>query len=224
MATLKSIPACDAGTSEIQQLTDNPNESGLDANDLKEKFDQNATNLKNWLNGGENPQEGPIQRINDNFQALNDDSSALDGKIGTLSNLNTTSKSNIVSAINEVNTNMSTNKVLWTGGYYMTQIHTIYFTENGTRTTISAQKNGIVLVWSAYQNGQTSNSNFNFTFIPKQFVTLFNGYGVTSLMSGTQGSAIANKYVYVHDDHITGKAENGTSTALNYVLRAVIGV
>lgn len=224
MATLKSIPACDAGTSEIQQLTDNPNESGLDANALKEKFDQNATNLKNWLNGGETPQEGPIRRINDNFQALNDDSSTLNGKIGDLDNLNTTSKSNVVSAINEVNTNMSTNKVLWTGGYYMTQMHTIYFTENGTNTTISAQKNGIVLVWSAYQNGQPSDSNFNFTFIPKQYVTLKGGYGVTSIMTGTQGSPIASKYVYVHDDHITGNDRNGTSTAVNYVLRYVIGV
>lgn len=36
-------------TNVIQQLADNPNESGLDANDLKEKFDAGADNIKQYL-------------------------------------------------------------------------------------------------------------------------------------------------------------------------------
>lgn len=214
MATIRNIPNCDVETNAIQSLVDNPSESGLTANELKTAFDQDATYLKGWIN------DNMIDKLNDNFSAINSDSSTLDGKIGNLTNLNTTSKSNVVSAINEVNTNMSTNKVLAGPiGYYMTDAHTVRLSE-----TISSQKNGIVLVWSAYINGSAHDSNFNFTFIPKQFVTLFSGKGVTSIMSGTEGSVIANKYVYVYDDHITGNLNNNKSGAASYVLRYVIGV
>lgn len=216
MATITNIPDCQVETNAVQQLADNPNESGLTANELKTTFDQDATNLKNWINDDSN---GLLKHVNDNFSALNSDSSTLDGKIGTLSNLNTTSKDNLVSAINEVNTNMSTNKVLWTGGYYMTENHTIQLSE-----TVSSQKNGIVLVWSAYINGSAHDSNFNFTFIPKHFVTLFSGKGVTTLMSGTEKGNLASKYVYIHDDRITGNSTNNKSGAENFVLRYVIGV
>lgn len=213
MATITNIPNCDVETNAIQSLVDNPSESGLTANELKTAFDQDATYLKGWIN------DNMIDKLNDNFSAINSDSSTLDGKVGNLTNLNTTSKSNVVSAINEVNTNMKTNKVLWTGGYYMTENHTIQLSE-----TVSSQKNGIVLVWSAYINGSAHDSNFNFTFIPKQFVTLFSGKGVTTLMSGTEKGNLASKYVYIHDDHITGNSTNNKSGAENFVLRYVIGV
>lgn len=217
---ITEVPTCNVETNVIQNLADNPNESGLDANDLKEAFDEDARRIKEWLNNYLKT------NLDSNISALNSDSSTLNGKIGDLSNLNTTSTNNLVSAINEVNTNMSTNKVLWTGTWKMDHDKTIVYKDNGVNTTVSAQKNGIVLVWSYYDNNnhQESNSNFNLTFIPKQFVTLFDGYGVTSLMSGTQGGSIANKYVYVHNTHITGHDANLQSTAGSYVLRAIIGV
>lgn len=226
MATITNIPDCQVETNAVQQLADNPNESGLTANELKTTFDQDATNLKNWIN---DDADGLLKKINDNFSALNTDSTALSSEIGTLSNLNTTSKSNVVSAINEVNTNMKTNNLLWSGGYYMTAGHTIDL----SATPISSQKNGIVLVWSYYDNGSAQNINMTTTFIPKKFVENFSGGGVTTLMSGVSTAYFAAKVVYITDTTIVGSNANtdtGTSNSgikfynNKYVLRAVIGV
>lgn len=226
MATITEISDCNAVTNSIQQLVDNPSESGLSAAELKTAFDADATNIKNWINDDSN---GLLKQINDNFSALNTESGSLGDDIGTLSNLNTTSKTNLVSAINEVNTNMKANNVLWSGGYYMTAGHTIDL----SATPISSQKNGIVLVWSYYDNGSAQNVNMTTTFIPKKFVENFSGGGVTTLMSGVSTAYFAAKVVYVTDTTIVGSNANtdtGTSNSgikfynNKYVLRAVIGV
>lgn len=123
------------------------------------------------------------------------------------------------------------NKILWSGGYYMTDTHKITLSEN-----VSAQPNGIVLVWSLYSNGAAENAGFNYTFVPKQHITSFSGCGVSCFLTGyansTGTSALGFKYVYVNNDSIVGNKNNsyagdsnGLTLASNkFVLRHVIGV
>lgn len=123
------------------------------------------------------------------------------------------------------------NKVLWSGTYYMTDTHRISLSEN-----VSAQPNGIVLVWSMYTNGNAENSAFNYTFVPKQHITSFGGCGVSCFLTGYANSTGTNvlgfKYVYVNNDSIVGNARNsyvGDSNGLTlssnrFVLRQVVGV
>lgn len=123
------------------------------------------------------------------------------------------------------------NKVLWSGGYYMTDTHKIPLSEN-----VSAQPNGIVLVWSLYSNGAAENAGFNYIFVPKQHITSFAGCGVSCFLTGyanaTGTSALGFKYVYVNNDSIVGNKNNsyaGESNGLTlgsnkFVLRQVIGV
>lgn len=121
------------------------------------------------------------------------------------------------------------NKTLWSGGYYLSDSQTATLSE-----AISAQANGVVLVWSYYTDGASDNSAFNMFFIPKQFVSLHAGKGVSMfLTTGTLGSA-ATKYAYISDTTIKGHTNNDDaatdktsgikSTPNNYVLRYVIGV
>lgn len=123
------------------------------------------------------------------------------------------------------------NKVLWSGTYYMTDTHRITLSE-----AVSAQPNGIVLVWSLYSNGAAENAGFNYIFVPKQHITSFTGCGVSCFLTGyantTGTSAIGFKYVYVNNDSIAGNKNNsyagesnGLTMASNkFVLRQVIGV
>lgn len=120
------------------------------------------------------------------------------------------------------------NKILWSGSWYMSGGHTITLSE-----AISAQPNGVVFVWSAYNNGTVENSNFSYHFVPKQHVSGFNGYGVNMPIFNSNWSKAACKYLYVHDTTVTGHDNNvltGTgATGITYtnnywVLRQVIGV
>lgn len=123
------------------------------------------------------------------------------------------------------------NKILWSGGYYMTDTHKISLSEN-----VSAQPNGIVLVWSLYSNGAAENAGFNYIFVPKQHITSFSGCGVSCFLTGyansTGTSALGFKYVYVNNDSIVGNRNNsyagdsnGLTLASNkFILRHVIGV
>lgn len=123
------------------------------------------------------------------------------------------------------------NKVLWSGAYYMTDTHRITLSE-----AVSAQPNGIVLVWSMYTNGAAENSAFNYVFVPKQHITSFAGCGVPCFLAGYANSTGTNllgfKYVYVNDASIVGNANNNytgasnglTLTSNRFVLRQVIGV
>ena len=121
------------------------------------------------------------------------------------------------------------NKVLWSGASYMRDNQTAKLSEN-----ISKQTNGIALIFS-YYNIETSaaeNHSFNIFFVPKAFIELMGSYGCTFHMSGTRFSNMCCKYLYIHDDKITGNANNdatGTNGGITYannkyVLRYVIGV
>jgi hypothetical protein len=81
-------------TNVIQSLSDNPNESGLDAENLKIAFDAGATHIKNYIH------DDLIDDINSEIATLSTNTNTT---IGQLDNLTTTNKSNIVSASNEIN-------------------------------------------------------------------------------------------------------------------------
>jgi len=118
-------------------------------------------------------------------------------------------------------------KILWTGGYYMTETHKIALSE-----TVSSQPSGIVLVFSRFNDGAAQDTNFHHFFIPKAFVSAKAGYGNTFIMAANKFQVIATKYLYVNDTHITGHVDNGATGTANgitynnagFVLRYVIGV
>ena len=125
---------------------------------------------------------------------------------------------------------LTDNQVLWGPGYYyMTANHTINLSQK-----VSEQKNGIVLVWQAYVDGQPQFYDFNYTFVPKHHTLVFPGRGISCFLSNSTGVKIGTKYVYVHDDKIEGNNVNddgttnrgsGITTTNNYwVLTYVIGV
>ena len=112
--------------------------------------------------------------------------------------------------------------------WYMLASQKVYLEEK-----ISEQQNGIILVWSAYSSGVPQNWAFNFTVVPKAFISDGPGGGVsTFIIEGAPLAYAANKYMYINDDHIVGhdgNAQTGTSaTAIKYtnnrfVLRWVYG-
>lgn len=81
----------------IQNLSDNPNTSGMTAAELKTKFDKAGTDIKNYIN-----------------DTLTEELDTKFNDIGTLSNLETTTKTDVVSAINEVN-GKATDYIIETG-------------------------------------------------------------------------------------------------------------
>lgn len=121
------------------------------------------------------------------------------------------------------------NKVLWSGGYYMSETQTATLSE-----AISKQANGVVLIWCEYTDGAVVNANFNLQFIPKYFVSEFSARGVGTVITSATMNVVATKYVYISDTSIQGYSTNNTGatevdcglirTSKNFVLRAVIGV
>lgn len=114
-----------------------------------------------------------------------------------------------------------------TGGWYMNASQTVTLSEK-----ISKQKSGIVLVFSEYNEGSL-NQSFHCHFIPKTIVTQHNGAGHCAPLSTSNLSYFATKYLYIHNDKITGHDNNvstGTGnsgityTNNRFVLRYVIGV
>jgi hypothetical protein len=118
-------------------------------------------------------------------------------------------------------------KILWTGGYYMTETHKIALSE-----TVAEQVSGIVLVFSRFDGGAAQDTNFNHFFVPKAFVSAKAGYGNVFVMAANRFGVVATKYLYINNTHITGHADNGISGTANgitfnnaaFVLRYVIGV
>lgn len=121
------------------------------------------------------------------------------------------------------------NKLLWSGGYYMTAGHTVTLSE-----PISKQFSGIVLVFSRYSSNTAQNYHFQTHFISKYQISKHAGCGHTFLLTtdGNFGSFGA-KYLYIHDDKIVGNdVNNATGTGAcgitydnsAWVLRYVIGV
>lgn len=117
--------------------------------------------------------------------------------------------------------------ILWSGAYYMNGNQTVNLSEN-----VSAQPNGIVLVFSTYANGAAVDANFIEFFVPKNIVAQKPGGGHSFMMAKSLFDAIATKYLYINDGSIAGHADNTATGSANgityannaYVLRYVIGV
>lgn len=117
------------------------------------------------------------------------------------------------------------NKVLWAGAMYMNASQTATLNE-----AVTAQPNGIVLLWSRYSGGQV-NDGWSAFFVPKAMMPEAGGYYRLhcSAMSPWWNMA---KVVTVQDTQVVGYAVNeGSQTnspvtwnASNFVLRYVIGV
>ena len=112
-------------------------------------------------------------------------------------------------------------------GYYMTAGHTATLSEK-----VSAQQNGIVLVFSTITSGTVKNENFNQVFVPKKFVAIHSGMGTSCFIHDAEFTNVASKRRYIYADKITGHANNSVKATSNgitynngaYVLRYVIGV
>lgn len=121
-------------------------------------------------------------------------------------------------------------KLLWggdlTSGMYMTAGHTASLTE-----AVSAQPNGIVLVFCAYNGTDDTNYSWESYFVPKKLVSLSTS-GHTFILGRGKFTYTGTKYLYINDTSITGHADNsltGTNNGITYannkfVLRYVIGV
>lgn len=120
-------------------------------------------------------------------------------------------------------------KTLWSSnyGYYMASDQTIAFSE-----PVSAQPNGIVLVWTGVKDGQSVDSSISLQFVPKKAVSMFNDKGFSFTSFGYNFDNIFSKYVYISDSKIRGNdlnMEKGSKAGITFnnsngKLRAVIGV
>ena len=129
--------------------------------------------------------------------------------------------------INEKLLPIKANKLLWTGGLYMNADHSITLREK-----VSEQEHGIVLHWQPYVSSEVKDYNHVYFFIPKQHVIANNGSGVNMTMMTNAFGYIGTKYLYIHDDVISGNADNiktGTNNGVTFnnkwwILTQVIGV
>ena len=120
--------------------------------------------------------------------------------------------------------------ILWSGGYFMRANQSIDLSDN----PISDQPHGIVLVWSYYSDSVEQDYNFNFTYVPKEFISLHEGKGISCFLTdnATLGT-IGCKYVYVNNTSIVGNDNNDktgtggsgiTYSNNKFVLRYVLSV
>ena len=121
-------------------------------------------------------------------------------------------------------------KILWgedlTSGMYMTSGHTANLTE-----AVSAQRHGIVLVFSAYNGADDTNYSWECFFVPKQLVALSTS-GHTFILGRGKFTYTGTKYLYIYDTYVKGHDDNnltGSNNGITYnnnkfVLRYVIGV
>ena len=117
--------------------------------------------------------------------------------------------------------------VLWAGALYMTAGHEAVLDQ-----TVAEQNNGIVLVFSRYDGAPVSWGWHSF-YVPKTMTAWHPGNSHIFTMSDSKFSTMATKCLYIHNDKITGHADNSltgtSSTGVKYanngfVLRYVIGV
>lgn len=131
-------------------------------------------------------------------------------------------------AINVKDELFNNQKILWQGSHYMTASETATLLEN-----VSAQKNGIILVWSAFDtpNNTPYNYEWKFTTVPKFWVSMHEGTGVMETFTTGGFGYVGAKYVYIYNDRIVGNNSNSiadTDSGIvfqnnRWVLRYVIG-
>lgn len=112
---------------------------------------------------------------------------------------------------------LKTQPVLWEGAEWM-GAYSINLNQ-----LVSAQKTGIVLIFSGWSNNAVQNNNHTCYFIPKSYLNYCSGGGVLIPMGEADGVK-GSKYIYIHDDHLTGNANNQTDNNKKWALTQVIGV
>jgi len=155
----------------IQNLSDNPNTSGMTAAELKARFDKAGTDIKNYIN----------DTLTEEMDTLNTTTSS---SIGTLTNLNTTTKTDLVSALNEVN-----NKLDDTGWQTLTLESGVSTGQNG-RTPSYRRIGNVVFIEGSFSFTK-GNSSQNLATIPE-------GYRPSTILyisSNTSGSRTARTYI-----------------------------
>ena len=121
-----------------------------------------------------------------------------------------------------------TQELLWEGTLYMNASHSIKLPKSWHDFP-----NGIVLMWSAYEDGQAKDYQWNTNFLPKQQLDQNRG-GYSFLLVGTN-NWLGWKYLYFESDNVTisGNENNSTSNISgagatwnnnHFVLRRVYGV
>lgn len=116
-------------------------------------------------------------------------------------------------------------KLLLAGSWLMHGSQTLQLPE-----PVSAQMNGIVLVFSIFQNDQAGNYWFNDFFVHKRLCQ--DGYGHQFILTKEGFEKIGTKTIYLGNTTISGHAKNTQSGTINgitydnysFVLRYVIGV
>lgn len=140
---------------------------------------------------------------------------------------------NVTPILPQLNDIAKTNRLLYQGeGLFMTENQSITLSEK-----ISKQPTGIVIIWSAYRDGQARDFHWYFQFIPKFILSLPTPTKQFDtdifLCAGGQSQYAAMKELTITDDVIYGRVGNSSNklivngiTCVNneWVLRAVIGV
>ena len=123
----------------------------------------------------------------------------------------------IKDGVADLNSKLFEQKVLWRGAEYMSDKQTATLSEK-----MSAQKHGVVLIFSFFENDSAQNYSFVHFFVPKEFLKLHLGAG--SQFTMTWNSVITEKYLYFNDGSIKGAASNVNANNKRFVMRYVIGV
>ena len=120
-------------------------------------------------------------------------------------------------------------KILWSGGMYMTETQTAQLSEN-----VSVQKNGIVIIMCLYAGGQAKGTDLYYSFVPKAVVpTSYSSSVSCSMHCCTAGfGSIGTKYLHVHNSFIEGHDSNASTGTVSdiafknnaWVLYKVVGV
>lgn len=120
-------------------------------------------------------------------------------------------------------------KLLWSGGYYMTDAHIATLSES-----VQSQHHGIVLVFSPYDDGSTKDNNWQSFFIGKRLINDHQNQMYTFALFGNQLAKPGTKYMAINNTQIKGHVHNtttGTSATSGikyqnnfWVLRYVYGV
>lgn len=119
-------------------------------------------------------------------------------------------------------------EILWQGtnGSLMLETSTITLSQK-----VSAQRNGIKLLWASGDDYEHDNYDIQVTDIDKNAVALRSGKGFACPLFGGNLTSIGVKYLYITDSAIQGSEQNNVSATKNgitynnkrYFLFAVVG-
>lgn len=113
--------------------------------------------------------------------------------------------------------NKSTRVLANSNGSFLTASQTINLSQ-----AISAQPNGIILIWCYYSGGAAANSHWNHTPIHKHQLAM-PGSGQVTVQLESSGTGPVRKFLYVTDTQISGHDQNAGVGGAGMVLRAIVG-